>query len=786
MSGRAVLAGIVFGVVLVAGGVTRAEEDAPGARIRLPVLVDEEAESHEATVEAWLELPVPERIELAREALGGDDEAAARAASLVIGWPHLSVDEVARAAALRAQQPAWWFSEPAGPGAEEPAAFTSIGFGSVDWPVAMRAALEHSDEVSPGDIELLHRVARPAHADVLAEVVAVCPESWLAPLSLTCGVMADCDRSERHREGLARCFLAFQARRRAQQDGGASEPPRSAQPATFDAQHDVLLRAWIDGRTAAEPTEAGTDLSLRWLRRVTAARVFTEADVALLEALADAAGSQRSNHDVERHLLLTTMRKLAGLEGGKATVVSHATGFRGGTDELGEAALAAWASTGLPEARALLNREEGGWDDIDPDWRWLADRDRMRAEALDVLLEDDEGRHPQDIAQMCNAYAWGAREDERTWTGMGPDDDDVAWLGDELARRAADADVLLAWHMLAEPGSLDGERARRLLDRLEEAEAPRWVDEHGRAFGAVLVELLQLEADRIRSLLVTWARSGDGHVVEAFGPWCLRLGLDVAPEVLARGWSSWMDEDAAELGRHPDPAVEAFLRLTLVASEPDQQALAAGALLLRAGLDPRVVRHLAGSVSFLRWTSDEDENEEDEEEGGGELHEPFRGALLAGDAIGAVLALADLEEDLSFLGLLDDERVRIWLRARRDDPQSPLARQAEVALGWSGDAGEKAVLQRLVESGRTWILENAIMEGVPEGPLVETVLELLDTNCCLGWVAAETLEAMYPVVLDGDTAWGGRGTQATRERLRSFRWVKTPWDGTPTAIRATP
>lgn len=436
--------------------------------------------------------------------------------------------------------------------------------------------------------------------------------------------------------------------------------------------------------------------------------------------------------------------------------------------------MAAWAGTGAAEALALLDRDQGGWDDIDPDWRWLADRKRMREEALDVLLDDGADRDAQDVVQMCQAYGWGVRHDEQKWAGMGPDDDDVAWLGDELARRRADANFLLAWHMFAEPGSLDRERARVLLEGLEAAGSPRWAGQYGRAFGAVLVELLELEPDHVRALLVQWTMSGAPQDVEAFAPWCLRLGLDVAPELLARGWSTWSSEAAAELGRHPDSAVTAFLRIVFVACDPSEQDKAAWALLMRAGVDARAVRRLAESVSILDWTDEPD------------VQETIRQALLAGDGVAAMLAGAQQESDLSCLGLLHDDRVLAWLRTKRDDPGSRLPGEAELALGWSGTDSEKQVLARFVAEGRTWILEQGTMEGVPEGPIVDLVVELLDTNCCLGWVAAETLKSMYPVVLDGDTAWGGCGTQATRERLRSFRWVPTPWDGTLTAVRAQP
>lgn len=773
---------VLFVLALHGGGPARADDEAPLPS--LPTLVDEDADGHEAAVEAWLALSVPDRVSLARAALVGEDLAAARAASLLVGWPDLSVAETRRAASLRAEQPAWWFRVPAGLGTEEPSLGSYIGLGSVDWPVAMRAAVAHPEDVDPDDLELLHRVARPEHADVLAEVVATCPEEWLGPLSLTCSVMADCDRSERHREGLARCFLTFVERRRLQGEDDDARQPAAAMPEGFDAQHEALLRAWIAERRGDGDTSS--DLSLQWLRRVTEKRTYTEADVPLLEALVDAAGSQRYAYAPDRYLALTAMRKLVALAPGKATVVHSAKEFAGGSDPLGEAALAAWAGTGDPEARALLDREEGGWDDLDPDWRWLADRARMRDEALAVLLDDEAERDAQDVAQTCEAYGWGVRQDEQKWAGMGPDDDDVAWLGDQLAGRHAEPDLLLAWHMFAEPGSLDRERARLVLERLDEGAPPRWVAEYERAFGAVLVELLELEADHVRALLVTWVRSGDRHVVEAFAPWCLRLGLDVDPEVLARGWSTWTAEDAAELGRHPDPAVGAFLRMSLVASEPEARSLATGALLMRAGVDPRVVRRLIERAAFPDWGEDGDEEEERDGEEGGAVFDILRDALREGDVTGAVLVLAERARDLSPLVYLAGDRVLAWLRAQRDDPRSPLASEAELALGWSGTDSEKQVLARFVAEGRTWILENKTTEGMPDGPIVDTVVELLDTNCCLGWVAAELLNDMYPVVLDGDTAWGGQGTQATRERLRSFRWVPTPWDGTPTAVRAQP
>ncbi len=297
---------------------------------------------------------------------------------------------------------------------------------------------------------------------------------------------------------------------------------------------------------------------------------------------------------------------------------------------------------------------------------------------------------------------------------------------------------------------LDFARLHRLVEEIPAARSERLVELYWRTItpanlARCAAEVLEVSPSiPFRERLHEWGAAADAAVREPALELLLRLGDTELDEALIAHWQARHRQDPLLLARCGTAAVRHLLeeelrRLTIGDGGPSSEAcdlLAATALALDLPAD--VAR---------RWS--EDLRARRGEEAVRERFERWRGMVLEGDGVGALLddcATVPPESLYVYgLGQIDDDRVRELLRKVRSTPGAAV----QAAIGELALAGDWQARQEIDELRHRHVYgwfddaTSLVRAGGRTLDLVPWLLGELETNCCRRNSAASALEFLY-------------------------------------------
>lgn len=733
----------------------------------LVAVVDEDHEEHLAAYEWWSALEPRDEAATLRRALASQDVEVARIGAAGLGFPYAAAEELLRVVELLRERPEWCFSPPGALGAGNVAGSGPPPFGSPDVVPYWRAVLRDPEVAASVDLDTIHRVARPEHVAELLPLLARGDITPFGRLAWLVGLLADCDREDQQRVPIARALLYVRLRLHAEGKGAKAPPmlpvPVVASPAEggLPEAYKTLVAEWLaDGLDAAGQPNAAPPVEIPlpyfWLVRWTLDLQPTAADHALLLRMLATSTPRMAKSTLAGPALLWALRHLATSSAGERQLREWATAWTDVEDDRGAFATAVMAQRGtiLPGVGRLPRN-----------LRWLADPARAAADEAAALLTKGD-----DPFAAVAPLAVGKRSSEARIDGGGPSDEDIAAIGKELWERKAPPLLLLAFHAIAAPATLTPEQARRLVALLLAAPPPADGVAYDDAFASVMAELAHHDAEGIEQVVRRWSQGEDGA---AWHPWWARLGRSASLATLAQTWPDWEIDERHLLGRLQDPGTEAFLLQQLErAGEPQSaqelQLGALGALFIHAGFHP--------ATAAMPLTPNPDQALVRAK------LQASASALRSGDPVGALLVCATLALEPWRVGHVADPRVVAYLRTLQSEADEGRWWQGTAGLAVAGDPAARQTMRRLIEDGRTWILEQfQAGEFAADNSAIEPLVAQLDSNCCLGWAAHIVLESILPT-LPFDSGWGGLGTAATRAWIAQFNWVERPWDRALTPV----
>ncbi len=741
--------GLVLSCAVLAGP-SGAEEPPPAP---LEALLAPDASAREAAVAAWRALGAPPQAEAVRTGLRSARPEVAQVAALVASPWWLDADDLERWSRATALDPLARFAPPEG---LREVTGEDLMLGSRDLP-ALWAAIGTRD-LDAVDVPFgsLHRCLLPEQVPDLVALLPRVQHGAFPALVWEILNQAQQTASDEQHDLYVQAFRYALHRLRAVAEGKPvprleDVPPLAPRPGLPAAVLELARAAWSAagaGQVVLGAPQEGSDETrgaaafdpglwlARWLRRTAP----VEADLDLLLEL-----TQLPHAPMQARAWAG--RQVARFEGRTAGRVRERL-LGGGRDD--DAALAAAAQA------AALGRS-AAWQALGHDpslgWHWLAAPLAAEERVWRALTQGGlpEGLEPD--ARVFDAYDLGIEVPAAA----------LARLAERLRAGGAPPRAELAFFARVVPESMTVADAERI--------AARW-----------------LEAPRFEA--------SDDDLVQDLAALEVR-----APEALARLLRRWADPEATPEGREAALGLLARLGDTALA-EALAATVPAGAL---ESVHLARVKHPAMEVAFQglleRATSEKDLEREaealqalailrgcpealagflgpharDHDDPGRWQWEEARALVLAGDPIGAVLVRTRAGTDVGGasieavvgLGRTRDPRVTQRLAAWRDAPGSGLHWPATAALALQGDAAARAAWERLLRSGRTFVIEDlqhpAFFTLDGDAALVRHWIEMLGTNCCLAWNAGEALGPLFPTApfeaLAGD---GGRACATAR------------------------
>jgi hypothetical protein len=574
----------------------------------------------------------------------------------------------------------------------------------------------------------LHRIALPEHVPaLLAGIDRGGPNAFAARIQCL-RILADAGGADRHHDALVAAFLYSGERHRAEAAGRPPPPfpgvcgARDAEGGLPDSFEGLARAAWhTDDEDAAArggPT-VGVGWIWRWALRLRPARE----DLAfLLEAT-----------EWKRAPKEWVFEGLASIDDPRARAEMEAWAEASGVARA--AVAAAQARRGDPRALRALRRpgrderEAGVAAERAALLSWALDPEAARKEWLARFLEEEDPSQAEPSLEPAGRWS--------LWIdGLEPREADLRWIGEALRRRGAPARHLCYWFTRVDPDALTPPLAATICERLASHRdgLPYWGEAYESDIeGNVSLGILEgQDREAVRRLLRTWAASADEETRRAALLDLARLGDDAFVDAMLASWREW-DLHADEIGnvRHEKVREHLVARARSDREEDAEEVSAAVAGLF--AWHGRPLRH--GYLLRGPWTE--------------EPHRSARAALLAGDAVAALAALADavVLEELAFV---DDPRVTARLRAIRESRDEDRLREATGLLALVGDASAAAEVRGFVADARIELLDHdqgalwASLAGDPA--LVATWASRLDANCCLAFHAEQVLRRVFPTV----------------------------------------
>lgn len=761
--------GLLGSAFVVAASPLSAED---GPSIALVDLDDASRPHHAAAREAWRALPVAERTAFLLSILEGDNEELATLAAEGLGSDQMDAEQCRRAMELLVRHPVrlmqlledrpWW-SVASGPRA----------WGSVDLvPFFKAAARLPTGQLAGARLTNWHRVLHPHDIWSLVDLLETPNAEVFTTLRGLVAMAAAYDREDRDRDraafGLAYILLRLEAEQRGQAIPTLGDTQIQIRadvglPRTFGrlVEAHVLTEASGAARRQGDATHLSEARHVaEWLTRWARSLEAAPADLPLLSRI------------VEGDLELATPLGRWALEQGVRAAPGSDPGFR----MLAESLATPGNRGAAAAARALvrIGREEPARALLDA-WRGSAEgRDRY-PDALGLLWSLDRGAARERVVAMI--LAGGARDTDgfaglepRARHGLAQHEGvivgpaDVAWIGDRLWARQADVLTLLRYHADVWPRGLTHARARTLLARLSDLDL-----DHALAVdhGWLIRGLALLEARdqwRLETLLGGWARRVPAIRTECL-QWLARLGSTTHVAEMVEDWATWDPHLRLHLARVHDPRVADAMRTYVAMSEEDGYGAedlvwaACGVLLLQAGLPE------SAADVFAR--------------GGTDGKPPLprildalrngRAREVAVDLATAASAFHRRQGESAGTRALEDT---LWeARQARTDREDLWLRHFADAYDW--DPESTAQVSILLGDDRLWVYEalpDHVWYALDRFELLDEFVPLLDSNCCLGFEAAERLLGLHPTFPFEDAA-GFVGSARTQGWFRNQPWT---------------
>lgn len=685
-------------------------------------LADPEDPGHAAAVARWKGFGPAERLARVRAGIRSEDPVVARLAAEVADPDALALEEIRRAMAHCAADPAW-VADPMHALFDDVHS-NGLAFGLPDMVSVVRTAATTPGFAFAVDspFDEYHRAMDASQAGDLVALLETENDDVAKQLVRQLWHLADNTTRDDLRPLFARAFLYGRARSEARAAGKPRPTLVSITASTEGPGVPETVKALVEASIADAQAEGAATWANPWLVRWLHDLRPAAADAEFLRATAGA----RAAHPA---VSAWAVRGLAALDPEGKT-----TGWRAIAENAdavaAEAAAAELARLGSPtRLRALEDgRGEGAveariraWevDPADARARWIA-----AAGAAEHVA-------PVDLRHA-------ARVRYELELGVHIRDEDVAALGQALveggtAKRGA------AWFFgNVLPDALTPEVAEIVAKRLAAISEDRYADEDPDAEDLeATLACLEVRAPKVlRDLLAGWVgRYAKDGKVDALR-FLARLGDTGFVEPMLATWADWQ-ADQHVLGRVHDPRVVAFLKAK--ARDPDGEFAdeACAALAVALGLPDEMRWSLSPSVrEGESLTTDP--------------YETVRQRLLADDAESALLALAR-GRYVGYLGSLKSERTLATLRRARDErvlEGEAVYWRAIAELAVAGDAAARAEWRAFVRDGRVRMLDGLgvsarrVLVADPES--VTDWIPLLNANCCLGFHAWSTLQAAFP------------------------------------------
>jgi hypothetical protein len=667
---------------------------------------DPSAKGHDAAVAEWDALSDEAKWKRLREGLWSDDEKVAAAAAGHVVVTSLPLADLRRLSAVGLRRPASLYKDPR-------------WFGGADLAAWWSAMAAHDDDVAVGEAHDTHRMMRARDVETLGPLLERLGPRGVEQLLWDLANTASETLGDAHRAAFAHAFLYADARLAAEEKARADSTPSPKPPTWSSAAADVatppgggLPPAFVAATKGGAPS--------RWLRTWADDLRPVAADVPALAELV--------NGDDEP-LACWAVRALARIDTPEARKAVEVAATRDHDEQVIAAAERAahgdattwnrWVETPPrpddPRAPCVESAE------------WIVDVERTRKARVDRLVG---GAKLEELVPL-----------ERRWRHVAyavdhPDDDDRRAIAKGILERKAPSETVRWFFGIVAPELVTAATADAILAALGDGESDAKFLET--EWMPILSRLEVVAPAALRTLAGRWERGpakASALVVRAM------LSDELSKADLEMAWTSAPDAWRMSVGRAKGPDVEAFLatRAASVGKETtekeDDPDDALGALLVRRG----VPEALAGA---LRYVDDA-------------RKAALAKAILAGDAVGAALEVADEATGIddvarATIGAFDDDRPRQRLRTWRAKPWLGRYWVATVALASHGDAEAGKEWSALLDESRTYLMDDLV--ALPSVRLPDSAADLeyllvrFGDNCCAVWQAGVALHGAFPTI----------------------------------------